>query len=145
MNVIIIDSNPTYLKLWERILNNIGGCSYNISNNPKDAISLIKKHNFDLIISEIVFPEHDGYEIAQIAHESHPNAQILLTTAYECDLTRFNIQNPKFSVLYKPYNNIDAIQSFIEHLLRHEDFTSDASEDSFSENESFPEVLEWKL
>jgi len=120
-------------------------CNYNITNDPEAAISLIKSQEVDLVICEIVLPSTDGYKIAELVHRYHPNTEVLLTTAYDCDLTRFDLKNPHFNILYKPYNNILDIQKLINHLLRHEDALSDASEDSVSENESYPEVLEWKL
>jgi hypothetical protein len=47
--------------------------------------------------------------------------------------------------LYKPYSDVNDIQLFINHLLHKEDVYSDVSEDSFKENELFPDVMEWKL
>lgn len=145
LNVVIIENNPTYLKVWEKIFSKMPECSFSITNDPSAAKNLIKTIDVDLLVSEIVLPTIDGYSIARLAHEYHPSAEILLTTAYDCDLTRFDLKNPHFGILYKPYNNIEDIERLVRHLLKHEDATSDASEDSFSENESYPEVMEWKL
>jgi DNA-binding NtrC family response regulator len=145
VNVVIVENDPTYLKMWEKIFKDLPDCKYMITNDPASATNLIRTQPIDLVISEIIFPDTDGYTIAEFTHKHHPCAEILLTTAYDCDLSRFNLKNPHFSILYKPYNNIADIQKFIRHLVHHEDVFSDASEDSFSENESYPEVMEWKL
>lgn len=145
LKVLILDNDQTYLKMWVRVFKNIKECDCCSTGDPKVATKLLKSHEIDLVISEVILPKVDGYSIAKMAHKLHPHAEVVLTTAYNCDLTRFNIKNPHFSILYKPYNNIDDIQRFIDHLLRHEDVFSDVSEDSFSENEDFPSVMEWKL
>lgn len=144
-SIVIIDKDETYLKIWEKICANFTDSECFCFRNAKSAKKLIKSHKVDLVICEIVLPKSDGYEIAKMTHKYHPKAEIVLTTAYDCDLSRFNIKDPHFSILYKPYTNIDDIQAFISHLLHNEDVFSDASEDSFKENEMFPEVMEWKL
>lgn len=145
LKVIILDEDPTYLRMWEKIFNRIPECHYFLTSDPLAAKKMIQSQKVDLVISEIVLPVLDGYSIADLTHKNHPDAEVLLTTAYDCDLTRFNLKNPHFSILYKPYNNINDIQKFICHLINHEDVFSDVSEDSFSENEIYPEVMEWKL
>lgn len=145
LRVVVLDEDPTYLRVWEKIFRGIPGCRYNLTSNPLAAENIIKTGKVDLVISEIVLPTLDGYTIAELTHSLYPEAEVLLTTSYDCDLTRFNLKNPRFSILYKPYNNIEDIQRFINHLLNHEDVFSDVSEDSYSENDAFPDVMEWKL
>lgn len=145
LSVVVLDDDPTYLKMWERIFKNIPDCNCRLTNNAEAAKKMIKTGHVDLVICEIILPTLDGYSIAELAHKFHPDANVLLTTAYDCNLTRFNLKNPHFSILYKPYNNINDIQRFITHLLHNENVYDDVSEDSFSENESYPQVMEWKL
>jgi len=144
-NIVVLDEDPTYLRMWEKIFHRIEGCNYHLTSEPKAAEKIIESENVDLVISEVVLPTSDGYTIAEKAHQANPKTEVVLTTAYDCDLSRFNLKNPHFSILYKPYNNIQDIQRFIDHLMHHEDVFSDISEDSFSENEDFPSVMEWKL
>lgn len=145
IRVIILDNDPTYLRLWEKIFENVEGCSYSITNDPDAVIHLLKSKDVDLVISEVVLPKKDGYTIAEFVHKYQPGAEVLLTTGYDCDLTRFNLENPRFHLLYKPYRDIGDILTFVKHLLRHENVYDDASEDSFSENDAYPAVMEWKL
>lgn len=145
LDVVVLDDDPTYLRMWEKIFTKIPDCNYCLTNSPLAAKNIIKSQNVDLVISEIVLPTLDGYTIANMTRKLHPPAEVVLTTAYDCDLTRFNLKKPHFSILYKPYKNIDDIQRFINNLLHHRDVFSDVSEDSFSENEDYPEVMEWKL
>lgn len=145
LNVVVLDEDPTYLRVWEKIFNDIGGCHLRLTNDPLAAERMIKEKNVDLVISEVVLPILDGYSIADLTHKLYPDAEVVLTTSYDCDLTRFNLKNPHFSILYKPYNNIEDIRRFITHLLNNEDVFGDVSEDSYSENDAYPNVMEWKL
>lgn len=144
-NIVVLDNSETYVKLWEKILKSIPEVSSYITDNVKTACDIIKNNKIDLVISEVVLDHSDGYTIAEVAHKENPATNVILTTAFDCDLSRFNIKNPKFAILYKPYNQIGDIKKFISRLLKHEDVFEEVSEDSFSENEVFPEVMEWKL
>lgn len=144
-NIVVVDADPTYLKIWERILKDVPNCRFLLTNDPKGAEQLIKGKKLDMLISEVLMSANNGYDLANIAHARHPDAEIILTTSYSCNLSSFDLKDPKFSILYKPYNSIADIQKFIVRLLNHENPFEDASEDSFSENDDFPAVMEWKL
>jgi hypothetical protein len=45
----------------------------------------------------------------------------------------------------KALGSAEDITKWLRHLLAQEDPTLDASEDSWSENDDFPAVMEWKL
>lgn len=143
--IVILDNDPICLKIWEKILGRIKNCHYFLTNDPAVAKKMIETEEVDLVISEIVLPKLCGYLIAEITKKFHPKADVILTTTYDCNLSRFDLKDPHFHILHKPYNNIDDIQKFIYRLLNHEDVFSDASKDSFSKNSVFPQVVEWKL
>lgn len=145
LNIVILDTDKTYLKMWEKLCHKFDDAHCVTTNDPDIALKLIKSQKIDMVISEIILTKHDGYYIANETHKLHPKAEVVLTTAYDCDLSRFDLKNPHFSILYKPYSNINDIETFIKHLLHKEDVFSDVSEDSFKENEVFPDVMEWKL
>lgn len=143
--VIVVDDDPIYLRVWEKVFWGIADCHYCLTNDPVAVLALLKETPVDLIISDIVMGTHSGYDIASAVHKEHPEVQLLLTTGYDCNIKRFALENPQFHILYKPYQNITNIQRFVQHLLRRENVFEDTSEDSFSENEHYPNVMEWRL
>ena len=145
LNIVLLDNDQTYIKFWGKICAHFTDCDHFCFSDAKTVKQFIKSHRVNLVISEIILNESDGYEIAELTHKYHPNAEVVLTTAYDCDLSRFNLKNPHFSILYKPYSSVNDIELFIKHILHKEDVFSDVSEDSFKENEVFPAVMEWKL
>lgn len=143
--VVVIDDDPVYLRVWEKIFRGIVDCHYCLTNDPQTVLAVLHATPVQLVVSDIVMGEHNGYEIAREMSTTHPDVQIVLTTGYDCNLHRFNLIDPQFHILYKPYQNITNIQRFIHHLLHHEDVFEESLEDSFSENEHYPHVTEWYL
>ncbi len=144
MTFVIVDDDPTYLKVWEKVMIGLTDCQYMLTNDPQTAISLLKKNNVDVLISDIVMPKVSGYELVRVAHQHRPSTKVVLTTGYDCDLSHFDLKDTRFHVLYKPYKNISDIMKFVKHLIN-KGSLDDLDEDSFSENTYYPSVMEWKL
>jgi two-component SAPR family response regulator len=147
IRVVIVDDDSTLLKVWEKVFQMMPECNYCITNDPKMAEMLAREHKVDLLISEIVMEHGNGFDLAKEIHGTNPEADILLTTTYNCDLKRFNLEDPHFHILYKPYQQMEDVIKFVFDIVHKKDPRRDATidEDSWSENESYPTVMEWKL
>ncbi|MBI4365438.1 MAG: response regulator [Deltaproteobacteria bacterium] len=143
--VIILDDDPLYLRVWEKIFRGMIDCHYCLTNDPATASAVLKSTTVDLVISDIVMPLGSGYAIAELTSKLQSTAQVILTTGYDCNLSRFTLQDPHFHILYKPYRNIGDIQRFVQHLLNRTTMFTDLSEESMSENSDYPQVTEWRL
>ncbi|MBI2345784.1 MAG: response regulator [Deltaproteobacteria bacterium] len=143
--VLILDDDPLYLRVWEKVFRGIADCHYCLTNDPYAAMALLQSQPTDLVISDVVMPEEIGYNIATLARKHQPGAAVVLTTGYDCQLSRFNLQDPHFHILYKPYRNISDVQRLILHLLNRDGVFADLSEDSVSDNPDYPDVKEWRL
>ena len=145
MHIVVVDDDPLYLKLWERILQRIPNCSYELCSNAKQGEAALARTTTTLLVSDVVMPGKSGFALANEAAAYYPGLQFVLTTGYDAQLSHFNLQNPHFHILYKPYHSIEDVVKWVVHLLAQEDPTLDVSEDSWSENDDFPAVMEWKL
>ncbi len=143
--VVVVEEDPTYLHMWERVFSLIENCNYCITNDPKMVAQMSKDHPIDVLVSEVFFEKSTGFDLAFAVHQGNPNAEIVLTTAYDCDLSRFDLKQPKFNILHKPYQKIEDVVVFLKQIISHRDPRSVLDEDSFSENEEYPAVMEWKL
>jgi len=143
--VMVVEDDPTFASFWMRLFDEMGIHDLKIVSDPIAAIRLLDKEAFTLIISDVVLPHVNGYELAKYALKKQPDIKIVLTTGYSTDLSRFDLTGCRFHLIHKPYSNIGEIKKLITHLIRGEDVFEDASEDSFSENEDYPLVTEWKL
>jgi len=145
INIIVVDGDPTFLKMWEKVFGILDRCRLYLTSDPEAAREIAKKHPIDLLISEIIMEKGNGFQLAEEIHKTNPKAQIILTTAYNCDLRRFELNKPQFHILYKPYQKMEDVIKFVEDILIHKDPREDTDEDSWSENEDYPAVMEWKL
>lgn len=145
--ILIVEDDPTFRSFWIRIFRelNVNDEDYVLLSNPLDAMKRLEEEPFDLLISDVVMPHITGFELAKLACKKNPKMDILMTTGYMTELKRFGLQGCRFHLLYKPYNNIGEIKKLISHLIKGEDVFDDASEDSYSENEDYPCITEWKL
>ena len=63
-NVLIVDDEPRNLRLLEAMLIPIGYDAIKASNG-KEALSIIKKVDIDLVLLDIMMPEMNGFEVCQ--------------------------------------------------------------------------------
>ncbi|PIR20649.1 MAG: hypothetical protein COV45_04920 [Deltaproteobacteria bacterium CG11_big_fil_rev_8_21_14_0_20_47_16] len=143
--VVVADDDPLYRRLWEKILSQLPNCQYKICANADEAEEALNKEMTTLLVCDVVMPGKNGFDLANESCKKYPWLQVVLTTGYEAKLSHFNLNDPKFHILYKPYRSTEDIVKWLNHLLAQEDPTLDAAEDSFSENDDFPAVMEWKL
>lgn len=143
--VLVVEDDPTYLHLWKRIIDALGVKKFWAVGRPEAAARLLKQERADLLISDVLLPKMTGYDLAKLARTRNPSIEILLTTGYQTDLSHFDLGGLRCHLLHKPYQNIQDVSLFLQRLLGGEDVRSDADEDSFSDNEDFPEITEWTL
>ena len=143
--VLVVEDDPTMLAFWDRLLMKLGVEQRVMLTSPLQAKNLLEHSSFDLMISDVIMPSLNGYELARYAREHQSAIEIVITTAYSTDLSRFDLKGLRMHLLHKPYLDLQGLSTMISHLLMGEDATLDAEEDSWSDNEDYPEVTEWKL
>lgn len=80
INILVVEDDLNFNKIICTYLNDSGytakGCS-----NPKKAYDLMYNNLYDLIISDIMMPEIDGFEFAKTVREINKTIPILFVTA----------------------------------------------------------------
>ncbi|MFO7807405.1 MAG: response regulator [Candidatus Moraniibacteriota bacterium] len=56
------------------------GFETEISNNGKEALELIKKRDFDLVLLDLIMPEEDGFHVLNQVKEEKINAKIIISS-----------------------------------------------------------------
>ncbi len=95
----------TYL---ERALTNAG---YEVSTVDRgtEAVPLLEKEHFDLLLSDIVMPEMDGIELAQRCAEISPRTKVMFITGFAAVTLRASREQPHAKVLSKPFHLRDLV------------------------------------
>ena len=80
MRCVIIDDEPLAVDVLETYVNQIGGMEIvSKCNNPLDAITILNKHQVDLVFLDIEMPNLTGLDLVKTV-ENIP--QFIFTTAY---------------------------------------------------------------
>ncbi len=71
--ILLIDDDELILKVINRILTR-EGYEVKTATNGKDAMELIEQQKFDLLITDIMMPYSNGFEVIS-KFKQHPNAE----------------------------------------------------------------------
>ena len=78
--ILVVDDEPAVMAITEKILSNNG---YRVvcANSAKQALELLEggeSESIDLVLSDVIMPEIDGFELAHIIHYTYPDMKIQL-------------------------------------------------------------------
>lgn len=76
-SILLIDDSPDVLKVLHDTLV-LDGYQVDACNNGKAGLDLIKKSDYDLVISDILMPEVDGFEILKAIATYFPGQKKIL-------------------------------------------------------------------
>ena len=112
--ILVVDDEPALLKLTHAILSKHG---YEVlqASSARQALEIISNQHIELLISDIIMPEMDGYTLASIVQEKYPHIKIQLVSGYS-DENNLGHEDSALSenILLKPYN----IQSLLDKIHR---------------------------
>ena len=117
--ILVVEDDKNLRKL---IVTCLEKASYTVfeTHNGEEALDLMDKEYVDLIVTDIMMPEMDGYELIKSLREANYNTPILIITAKEDIEDKrqgFNLGADDYMV--KPIN-IDELILRVKSLLRQE-------------------------
>jgi two-component system cell cycle response regulator CpdR len=74
-----------------------------------EALPLLERERFDLLLSDIVMPEMDGIELAQRCAEISPQTKVMFITGFAAVTLRASRETPQARVLSKPFHLRDLV------------------------------------
>ena len=74
-----------------------------------EAVPLLETSHFDLLLSDIVMPEMDGIELAQVCAEVSPRTKVMFITGFAAVTLRASREQPQAKVLSKPFHLRDLV------------------------------------
>ncbi|MBF8792098.1 EAL domain-containing protein [Pseudomonas monteilii] len=79
--ILIVDDNPFQLAYIRELFGQAGIDNLHVVNNGKEALQILKRESFGLIVSDLMMPELDGVQLIQRLAELEDAPPVALMTA----------------------------------------------------------------
>jgi PAS domain S-box-containing protein len=84
LRVLVADDDLAVCHSVEDLLRS-QGCEVTTARNGREAEDLLDQGRYDLVLSDVVMPDVDGYELLKHVREFHPETPVVLMTAFFYD------------------------------------------------------------
>lgn len=108
--VLIVDDEPTQLALTREVVKSVG-LSFSACSSVKEALQLVEADRYDLILTDIQMPEHDGFDFIKQLKSAANTAEIpVIALSGKADVTAETYREKGFyDNLLKPYKATELI------------------------------------
>jgi two-component system cell cycle response regulator CpdR len=108
IRILLAEDDQAMRTYLARALQNAG---YEVSavDRGTDALQLLERESFDLLLSDIVMPEMDGIELAQRCNTVSPTTKVMFITGFAAVTLRASREAPQARVLSKPFHLRDLV------------------------------------
>ena len=117
--ILVVEDNEDVLSFIKDSLERLGYTVFT-SRNGEEALTLISEKNikFDLIISDVVMPKKDGFQLFKEIQKILPDSKFLFMSGYDHDILTKNGKIQKnFNFIQKPFD-IKTLSSTIKKILK---------------------------
>ena len=80
-SVIVVDDDPALLKMLQEGLS-LEDYECDISSNAAAALTLINKNSYDLMITDVMLSDMNGFELIKRAKVSNPGMEVIIMTGF---------------------------------------------------------------
>jgi PAS domain S-box-containing protein len=84
LRILVVDDDPGICHSLEEILE-ADGCLVETACDGAEGLRLIESAEFDLVLSDVVMPNMDGYALFKAVREQRPDLPVLMMTAFYYD------------------------------------------------------------
>ena len=101
--ILLAEDDTSMREYLQRALQRVGyeveavGCG-------TEAMPLLERERFDLLLTDIVMPEMDGIELAQVCASVSPRTKVMFITGFAAVSLRSSREAPQSKVLSKPFH-----------------------------------------
>lgn len=117
-SVLVVDDEEALMRLASEILQNAGYKVYGVTS-AKQALEILSENKIDLVITDIIMPDMDGIELANIINDKYPYTRVQLASGYS-DKSNFDKIDKSLedNILNKPYNSQTLLRRVNEIVKR---------------------------
>lgn len=79
--ILVVDDEAAMVNLSKKILS-AKGYKVLTANGAEEALGVLEQNSVDMLLSDVIMPEVDGYQLALKVRETHPDVKILLVSGF---------------------------------------------------------------
>jgi len=114
--LLIVDDEKVALKNLEQVMKK-EGCAVTATQSGSNALALLEKQPFDVVLSELRMDKVDGMQILKRCRESHPDTEVILITGHATLESAVEaMKQGAFHYLAKPYR-LDEVREVVAAAL----------------------------
>lgn len=114
--ILVVDDEPALIELSTELLKHQGYQVFSAENGIQ-ALKILEKEDIDLLLSDVIMPEMNGYELASIVLQKHPQIKIQLASGFTDDRHVDKVDDfLQDNLLQKPFHSQELLQK-IRKLL----------------------------
>lgn len=113
--ILVVDDEPDLMELTCEVLRM---ANYKVTGvtSGTDALAFLSSNRVDLLISDILLPQMNGYELAKIVKEQYPHIKIQLISGHSELSNNVIDQKLQEDVLLKPFMSAELIAKVKSHI-----------------------------
>jgi DNA-binding NtrC family response regulator len=141
--ILIVDDEIALTTLLQEELRDVGGYDVDLAFDGAEAINLIQKTIYDVVLLDMKMPRVDGTEVLKFIQEHSPSSQVIILSQY-ADL-KMAVETTKlgaYEVLGKPYD-IDQVEQTITRAIERKKLSIDNKllQTELSRKAGTPEII----
>lgn len=111
--IVVVDDDKIVTSTLKTLFKMEGFSDMHFFNDPKEAIEFLKCEKPDLILSDFLMPEMNGFEFLSVAKELYPEVSMILLTGYADKENAIKAINEigLYKYIEKPWDNDDLIMN----------------------------------
>lgn len=111
-SILLVDDEMLVRWSLEKLLQR-HGFQVRIATSGREAIELLSTDSFDWLITDLLMPEVDGFQLLQYTHQAHPRTRLILMTAFGSPEVERDAQRLGASYITKPFDLNTLIQKIV--------------------------------
>jgi len=121
--ILIVDDELALSNLASQILQN-EDYSVLIAQSAQAALNILDETEVDLVLTDVIMPEMDGYQLSAKIKEIFPHISILLVSGYANENNRSVIDDRlDLKLIHKPYKRLELLQA-VKNILSYKNLNS---------------------
>ena len=121
LRILVVDDDLGICRTMKEVLE-IEGCKVSTAGDGVEGLRQLDNAPFDVVLTDVVMPKMDGYELYHSIHERHPQLPVLMMTAFHYDrdhvIKRSRLEGLEGVIFKKPVDPKRLCEVLIETTSR---------------------------